>query len=114
MKIFFIALLMSGALLGLALPKAHADGESQVPALPEAYDLTALSRHSSTATTGLEPFKKINDDTTNLSVIPSTGDGADTRIEWSGQVSTSVVYQNKRTKRSTEFTQRRPSSPTPP
>ena len=92
------ALLMSGSLLGLALPMAHADDDPLPPALPQGYDLMTLSRAPAKVTPGLELPKNMSDTATVLSVVPSAGDGAGTRIEWSGYVSTGVVYKNTRSR----------------
>ena len=92
------ALLMSGSLLGLALPMAHAGDEPPSPVLPQGYDLMTLSRGPAKVIPGLEPRKDMNETATILSVVPATGDSAGTRIEWSGQVTTGVVYRNTRTK----------------
>lgn len=92
------ALFMSGSLFGLALPMAHAGDEPAPPALPQGYDLMTLSRGPSKVIPGLEPRKDMNDTATILSVVPATGDDAGTRIEWSGSITTGIVYKNTRTK----------------
>jgi hypothetical protein len=91
-------LFLSGSLLGLALPMAHAGDEPLTPALPPAYDLMTLSRGPAKVIPGLDPRKDQNDTATILSVVPSTGDSAGTRIEWSGRITTGIVYKNTRNK----------------
>jgi hypothetical protein len=91
------ALFMSGTLFGLALPMAHAGDEPVLPPLPQGYDLMTLSRGPATVPPGLEPPKNMNETATILSV-PSAGDGAGTRIEWSGSITMGVVYKNTRKK----------------
>lgn len=90
------ALLMSGSLLCLTLPLAHAGDDSLLPPLPQGYDVMTLSRGPSKVTPGLEPDKNMNKTATILSVVPATGGNAGTRIEWSGYVKTGIIY--KRTK----------------
>ena len=93
---FSTALFMSGSLLGLSLPLAHA-GEKPLPAeLPTAYDLSTLSRGPSKMTPGLDPPKNMGDTATILSIAPADGNGAGTRIEWSGYVLMGLSYQNSR------------------
>jgi hypothetical protein len=92
------ALFMSGSLLGLAMPVAHAGDEPVPPALPQGYDLMTLSRGPAKVIPGLEPRKDDNDTATILSVVPATGDGAGTRVEWSGSITTGIVYKNTRVK----------------
>ena len=92
------ALLMSGSLLGMALPMAHAGDEPPPPALPQGYDVMTLSRGPSKVTPGLEPHKNMNETATILSVVPAAGGGAGTRIEWSGYVMTGVIYKNSKSK----------------
>ena len=57
-----------------------------------------LSLGPSKVTPGLEPPNNMNETATIWSVVPATGDGAGTRIEWSGYVKTGVVYKNTRNK----------------
>ena len=92
------ALFMSGSLFGLALSTALAEEEPPLPALPQGYDLMTLSRGPSKVMPGLEPRKNMNDTATILTVDPATGDGAGTRIEWSGYVMTGIIYKNTRSR----------------
>ena len=87
---------MSGSLLCLTLPLAHAGDDPLLPPLPQGYDVMTLSRGPSKVTPGLEPDKNMNEIATILSVVPATGGNAGTRIEWSGHVKTGIIY--KRTK----------------
>jgi hypothetical protein len=95
---FAKALFMSGSLLGLALPMAHAGDDPQLPPLPQGYDLMTLSRGPSKPVPGLELPKDVNDTATILSVVPATGNTGGARIEWSGRVAVGVVYKNTKTK----------------
>jgi hypothetical protein len=51
------ALLMSGSLLGLALPMAHAGDEPLPSALPQGYDVMTLSRGPSKSRSMKSGFK---------------------------------------------------------
>ena len=86
-------LLLGFSLVGLAMPQVRA-GDEAFPAIPQGYDLLTLSRAPSRATPGLEPLKDKVEPATMLSVVPATGGDANTRIEWSGRITTSVVYKN--------------------
>ena len=90
------ALFMGGSLLGLALSTAHAGDEPRAPELPQGYDLMTLSRGPAKVIPGLELPKTSNDTATILSIVPADGDGTGTRIEWSGRITTGVVYKNTR------------------
>jgi hypothetical protein len=93
------ALFMSCSLFGLALPiapLAHAGDEPPVPELPQGYDLMTLKRGPAKVIPGLEPPKDMNETATILSVTPAAGDGTGARIEWSGHITTGVVYKNTR------------------
>jgi hypothetical protein len=90
------ALFMSGSLLGLTLPMAHAGEEPLLPDLPQGYDMTTLSRGPSKVTPGLDPPKNMSETATILSTVPAAGGGAGTRIEWSGYVLMGLRYQNSR------------------
>jgi hypothetical protein len=98
------ALFMSCSLFGLALPMApmapmaYAGDEPLAPDLPHGYDLMTLSRGPAKVVPGLEPLKNMNETATILSVGPTSGESAGTRIEWSGYVQTGVVYKNTRTR----------------
>lgn len=92
------ALLMSGSLLGLALPLAHA-GEQPLPSeLPTGYDLSTLSRAPATVTPGIDPPKNMGDTATVLQVVPTDRDGANSRVEWSGYVLMGLSYKNSNSK----------------
>ena len=92
------ALFITGLLLVLPMPVANAGDEPPVPALPQGYDLMTLSRGPAKAIPGLELPKDnhVNETATILTVVPADGDGTGTRIEWSGRVTTGVVYKNTR------------------
>jgi hypothetical protein len=92
------ASLVSGLLLGLAMPMAHAGDELLLPALPQGYNVMTLSRGPSKAVPGLEPDKHMSETATILSVVPAAGGGAGTRIEWSGYVMMGIVYKNSKSK----------------
>ena len=71
------ALFMSGSLLCLTLPLAHAGDDPLLPPLPQGYDVMTA---------------------TILSVVPATGGNAGTRIEWSGYVKTGIIYKSTKDK----------------
>ena len=93
---FSTALFMSGSLLCLAIPMAHA-GDEPVN-LPEGYDLSTLSRGPSKMTPGLEPPKNMGDTATILSVDPTAKESGAARIEWSGYMLMGLSYKNSNSK----------------
>lgn len=93
---FSTALFMSGSLLCLAIPMAHADDEPVN--LPDGYDLSTLSRGPSKVTPGLEPPRNVGDTATILSVAPTAKESGAARIEWSGYVLMGLSYKNSRTR----------------
>ena len=92
------ALFMIGMIFTVAVPPASAGDEPLAPVLPERYDMMTLSRGPSKVIPGLElPGDMSRSETaTILTIIPADGSGAGTRIEWSGRVTTSIVYKNTR------------------
>jgi hypothetical protein len=96
------ALFVGCTLFALALPvasPAHAGDEPLLPELPQGYDLMTLSRGPAKVIPGLEPAAKDRNETaTILEVAPAAGEDTGTRIEWSGQITTGVVYKNTSTR----------------
>ena len=91
-------LFIGGPLLGLAIPMAQAGNESPVPAVPQGYDLSDLKAAPSQAAPRLEPLDVPGGSVPDEAVVSASGEGANSRIDWSGQVSTSVVYKNTKQK----------------
>lgn len=80
------------------MPMAHADDKPLLPELPQGYDLMTISRGPSKPTPGLEAPRNAPDTATILSVVPAAGGLPSARIEWSGEITTGIVYRNTRSK----------------
>lgn len=94
----WMALFVLGLLLGPALPAALAGEKQPDPVLPQSYDLKSLSLDPAKATAGLETLPSMKESTPLLPDASDAPDGADARVQWSGEVTTSVVYKNTRTR----------------
>jgi hypothetical protein len=92
------ALFMSGSLLALAIPLAHAGDKPLPPELPTGYDLSTLSRGPSKMTPGLDPPKNMGDTATILQMPPTADGKPGARIEWSGYMLMGLGYKNSRTR----------------